>query len=192
MKIQICEQCFLFKPVNSRGICGDCTFRNNHNGKSQQEVYSERARELAMTHVKKSFNPKEHVKKLPNTTKKSRKAMNNSFLKDERLEKRREQIRKDEETYEQVFNSNPHQCEECGAELPDQFRDDEGNVLARFQYSHIVTKKACPEFRNDPRNFNRLCFTCHQTWEFGDRVEMKIYPKNQETVDRLRKERFRI
>lgn len=181
-KIQICEQCSLPKPVNARGICGDCTFRNNHNGKSQQEVYSERSKGKI----------KEYVKKLPNTTKKSRKTMNNSLLKNERLEKRREQIRKDEETYEQVFNNNPNECEECGTQLPDQFRDDEGNVLARFQYSHIMTKKACPEFRNEPRNFNRFCFECHQTWEFGDRVEMKIYPKNQETVDQLRKERFRI
>jgi len=181
-KIQICEQCSSPKPVNSRGVCPDCVFKNNHNGKSQQEVYSERSKGKI----------KEYVKKLPNTTKKSRITMNNSFLKNERLEKRKEQIRKDEETYEQVFKLNPPFCEECHRKLNNIFRDEEGNVIARFQYSHIMTKAAFPEFRNDPRNFNRLCMRCHGTWEFGDRVEMRIYPKNQEIVDQLRKERFRI
>lgn len=181
-KIQICEQCSLPKPVNSKGICGNCTFKNNHNGKSQQEVYSERASKLIVDHVKKPFT----------LIKKRKKTSKSSLLKDARLEKRREQTRKDEETYEEVFNSRPHECEECETPLPDQFRDDEGNVLARFQYSHILTKKAYPEFRNNSKNFNRLCFDCHQTWEFGDRVEMKIYAKNQEIVDQLRKERFRI
>jgi len=180
-KFEICGQCFLPKPVNSKGLCPECVFKNNHNGLSQQEVYQQR-----------SEKKKQYVNSLPNTTKETRKTMLNNMLKDERLEKRREILRKDEEFYELIFNMTEPICEECGRQLPDQFRDSEGNILYRAQYSHILTKGAHQEFRHDIRNINRLCHTCHDIWEFGDRVEMKIYPKNQETVQILNNEKNKV
>lgn len=177
-KVGVCKQCGFPRPVNSKCICPDCVFKNNHQGLNQQAVYLERHR------IREEQQPKKYM--IKHTRKK---VSVRSLLKSERFEKRREQIRKDEETYEQVFFNNPPFCEECHRKLNNIFRDEDGQVIARFQYSHILTKAAHPEFRNDPRNFNRLCFRCHQTWEFGDRVEMRIYPKNQETVQILRDEK---
>lgn len=101
-----------------------------------------------------------------------------------------ERIRKDEETYEQVFNEQPPFCLNCRRKLNTIFRDEKGKIIARYQYSHIFTKKAYPEFRNNPKNFNRLCFFCHNQWEFGDRSEMRILPINEEIKEQLLKEKF--
>lgn len=87
-------------------------------------------------------------------------------------------ITKDEETYEKVFNLRDSCCEECGKSLPDQFRGDDGRVLARFQYSHIVPKSIADEIRHDPENFNRLCLEHHTEWEHGDQAQMKIWDEN--------------
>ncbi len=39
----ICIQCDKEKWIqNSKGICPECVFKNNHNGKSKQQVYRER------------------------------------------------------------------------------------------------------------------------------------------------------
>jgi len=179
MRVETCKQCGHPRPVNSKGICPECTFKNNHGGLNQLEVHLEKLR----------GKDKPWPQRFTPTTVFKIKSKGKGSLKKANLEKRQEQIKKDEETYEQVFALNPNECEECGCELPNIFRDDDGKVVARFQYSHILTKAAYPEFRNDPRNFNRLCLKCHHTWEFGDRVEMKIYTKNQETVQTLRDEK---
>lgn len=97
-------------------------------------------------------------------------------------DKRKEVLKKDEVVYEQVFNSKPHKCEECGDKLPSKFRDENGMVIARFQYSHVLSKGAFPEYRHRVFNFNRLCLNCHQIWEFGSRKEMNIYQKNKQTI----------
>jgi hypothetical protein len=171
-------------PINSKGFCSDCQYMQIH-GKSRQEVYSERRRE------KEKDKPIKYTsiqRKPLKTPKKRLKTKVNDQLKDERLEKRREQIRRDEETYEQVFNSKPHKCEECGEQLNDEFRDEEGQIVARWQYSHIITKKSEPRLRNNPKNFNRLCFLDHQKWEFEDRTTMRIYKPNQKIIEQLRQE----
>ncbi len=103
-------------------------------------------------------------------------------------EKRRVVLSKDKETYLQVFNSKNHSCEECGTPLMDIFEVD-GKIVDIFQYSHILSKGAFPEFRNDPRNFNRFCFEHHQQWEFGSRDQMEIFEKNQEIINTLFNER---
>ena len=169
-------------PINSKGLCSECQYLKTH-GKTRQETYSERRSE------KEKIKPKQIHSLTRNalrTPKKRKKTASSILMKNERLEKRREQIRKDEETYEQVFNSRPHECEECGRGLPDVFRDENGMVVARWQYSHILGKGAFPEFRNDPRNINLLCLDDHQMWEWGKREEMKIYDKNQLIIQELR------
>ncbi len=105
-------------------------------------------------------------------------------------EKREIVLAKDEAVYLKVFLSRPHECEECGRELPSEWRDDRGNINCIGQYSHILSKGSCPEFRHDSRNFNRLCPNpCHDRWEFHDKENMNIYKKNQETIQTLLDER---
>jgi len=95
------------------------------------------------------------------------------------------QIKKDESTYLEVWNTRVHTCEECGADLGDEFKDEFGRIQKHI-YSHILTKGAFPEFRNNPENFNLLCLRHHQEWEFGNRDKMHINKQNQKTVDLLK------
>lgn len=101
-------------------------------------------------------------------------------------EKRKELLKLDEATYFIVFSSKPHKCEECGKPLPSSFKDKNGNINAIFQYSHILTKSAFPEFRHNHMNFNRLCFEHHQQWEFGNRSTMNIYASNELIIEKIR------
>src|SRR5690349_3865438 len=49
-------------------------------------------------------------------------------------DKTKQKIDADEKFYEECFNNSDHRCEECGCELPDTFRDDNGKVVARWRY----------------------------------------------------------
>lgn len=90
-----------------------------------------------------------------------------------------EMIKKDEEFYEKVWNSKEHNCEECDRFLGDEFRDDNGKVIDRFRYSHILPKGGrYGQFRHRLENMNLLCLDCHQEWEHGIKEDMKIYVKN--------------
>ena len=64
-------------------------------------------------------------------------------------------------------------------QLPKDFRDEDGKVMYRARYSHIVPKSIAPELRHDENNINHLCFTCHQKWDFGNKKEMRIYDENR-------------
>lgn len=72
-------------------------------------------------------------------------------------------------------------CEECGRYI---YHPSATNV------SHILSRGAHPAISHDPRNFNFLCFRCHAKWENGDRRGMKIYPRNEKTIDKLKKEYY--
>lgn len=96
-------------------------------------------------------------------------------------------LKEDESTYYTVFMCKKHECEECGSPLTKKFKDDKGKIIDRWQYSHILSKGAHPKLRNNPLNFNRLCFDCHQKWEFGDRKSMKIFIDNQFIIEKLLK-----
>jgi hypothetical protein len=91
----------------------------------------------------------------------------------------KQKISEDEAFYEQCFNLSDHQCEECGCNLPTDFRDEDGRVTARWRYSHIIPKSIAPNLRHDINNINHLCITDHQEWENGDRESMKIYKNNK-------------
>ena len=96
-------------------------------------------------------------------------------------------IKADDKMYELVWNSRAHFCEECGLSLGDRFRGDNGRVLNRFIYSHILTKGAYPEHRHNLMNFNLLCLKHHQEWENGDKKKMNIWGKNQLIIEKLKK-----
>lgn len=91
----------------------------------------------------------------------------------------KEKILADELFYEQCFNLSDHRCEECGCNLPNDFRDDDGRVIARWRYSHVIPKSIAPEIRHNVNNINHLCIKHHQEWENGDRQSMKIYKNNK-------------
>tara|TARA_R110000851_G_scaffold231605_1_gene384387 strand:+ start:1327 stop:1686 length:360 start_codon:yes stop_codon:yes gene_type:complete len=86
----------------------------------------------------------------------------------------------DEIFYEKCFNGcKVHECEECGDPLPTEFRGDDNKILYRARYSHIIAKSIAPELRHSLININHLCMSCHQSWEFGTREDMKIYKSNK-------------
>ena len=94
------------------------------------------------------------------------------FHKDSRIEL-------DEIFYEKCFNSiKNHKCENCGCKLPTQFRNEEGEVIARWRYSHIIPKSIAPHLRRVLKNINHLCLECHREWENGDKKNMNIYEEN--------------
>ncbi len=72
-------------------------------------------------------------------------------------------------------------CEECGIELP---------YYSAKNVSHILSRGAHIAISLDPRNFNLLTYQNHQRWESGDRQNMKIYNKNQETMQMLNLEYY--
>lgn len=63
-------------------------------------------------------------------------------------------------------------CEECNIYLPPQ-------DMSRINISHILTKGAFPEHRNNDMNYNVLCIEHHTQWETGDRVTMRINEPNK-------------
>jgi hypothetical protein len=160
-------------------LCSECNYLRLHNGKTQAEIYSERSIE------RKSKISQVIVTDIPKKKKKGKKSILNEY----KLEKTREVIRKDEEFYELIFNTHPNNCAECGIWLPNQFRDDEGRIIARHQYSHILGKGAFPEFRHHPKNCNRLCLIHHHIWEFGEKEKMNIYESNQILIQEMYDER---
>jgi hypothetical protein len=86
----------------------------------------------------------------------------------------------DEAFYEECFNNVVyHICEECGAKLPDEFKDSQGKIIARWRYSHIIAKSIAPELRWDIKNINHLCLEHHTNWDFGNKFNMKIYESNR-------------
>lgn len=69
-----------------------------------------------------------------------------------------------------------HQCEECGRNLYE---------YSAAHISHILSRKGYPEIAYDPRNVNILCGQHHHQWE-NDPKSMRIYPRNQETIEKLK------
>lgn len=81
--------------------------------------------------------------------------------------------------YRWCWEHYPNMCEECMRPLRE---------YSATYVSHILTRGAHPETAHDPRNVNILCFNHHNQWEVGNRASMRIYAKNQLTIEQLRKE----
>lgn len=162
-----CVQCNMLTILNSKMLCSECVFKNNHSGKSRQQVYIDRKKlKITNSSSKISNNIKSKTKRVRNAKKLSK---NN-----------------DREVYYKVFLTKPPYCEECGVKLPDKFEDDDGKIIYIHQYSHILSKGSYPELRDNVKNFNRLCHGCHYNWEFGNRTNMKINQQNVEIIQELR------
>ena len=84
----------------------------------------------------------------------------------------------DDKWYREVFEKSNKTCEECSKQL---------QGFSRSYVSHILSKGAFPSYRYHPKNYNILCYECHQTWEFsGNRKSMNIWPKNEELIYELK------
>lgn len=146
--------------VNKKyGLCQECNHKRLHPEKSDKGNKG--------TFIQKKHYPLKRTKIVSTAkTKQKRKTMKEL----------------DFATYFAVFASKPHKCEECGKPLPSIFKDKEGNINAIFQYSHILTKSAHSEYRHCSWNFQRLCLSCHQIYEFGNRKKMKTYLTSKQVV----------
>ena len=87
-------------------------------------------------------------------------------------------IREDVKFYNELWNENPHYCENCKIYL--------GEELNKSYISHILSKGAYPKHRHNKENINILCFKCHQKWEFGNKQEMSIYKTNMTVMNKLK------
>jgi len=90
----------------------------------------------------------------------------------------KQKITDDEAFYKRCFDNSNHKCEECGKQLPTDFKID-GKVIAKWRYSHIIAKSIAPLLRHVLKNINHLCMECHTKWDHGDKESMKIYSKNK-------------
>jgi hypothetical protein len=84
----------------------------------------------------------------------------------------------DTKFYEEIWSERPHYCEECDKYL--------GEKWERYMFSHILSKGSQPRLRHNKDNVNLLCLEHHQTWEFGDKKSMNIYPENEKIIQMLR------
>lgn len=87
--------------------------------------------------------------------------------------------RANERFFRWVWAHKKHYCEETMRPLRE---------YSAVYCSHILTRGAHPEMATDPRNINLLTFEMHNKWENGDRESMRIYPKNQRLIEKLRSE----
>lgn len=81
--------------------------------------------------------------------------------------------------YRWCWDNKPHRCEETGTPL---------YIYRSVHISHIMSRGAHAEKSFDPRNTNILIPTAHSQWETGERSIMRIYWRNQKTIELLRKE----
>jgi len=103
-------------------------------------------------------------------------------------DKAKNTIKKDEELYEKVFSCSDHRCENCGAQLNIDFRDNEGRVIARWRYAHLIAKSIAPKLRHTVENVVNLCLECHQQLDFGDKEKMINWKYIESRIKKLRDE----
>ena len=84
-----------------------------------------------------------------------------------------------ERFYRFCWDHYPHQCAECMRPL---------RQYSATYVAHIMTRGAHPETAHDCRNVNILCFSHHSVWENGNRKNMRIYQRNLQIVEELKKE----
>lgn len=164
----VCKVCGSKWVVNkTHKLCDKCNQLRLH-GKSRTE--------RAINKAKSNTEPYKHTKTQSEASKRAKKGIKRGIS-----DKAKKTIEQDELIYEEVFNTTENKCENCDCKLPDEFRDEDGRVIARFQYSHIVGKARASHLRHVRLNFNRLCLECHTIWDFGtqaEREQMKIWKNN--------------
>ena len=171
-----CKECGGSKPITNKhfGLCQECNNMRLHGSKygKPYNLASEKRKSL-----RTKINRLDHKVKVGKKT--TKKQSGNRSGKNLKL---------DEAFYEESFNQSNHKCEECGIQLPTEFRNDDGKINARWRYSHIVAKSIASEMRHDLNNINHLCLKHHTQWDHGDRMTMKIYEKNKKNLPKYFKD----
>ena len=169
-----CNNCNTDKVIVNKhfGLCLECNNLRLY-GNKYGKVYKGIGNNNKSTRASKK--PKKFRNKSKEKPKKSLFSTNIDYPQPNKIST----IDKDEEFYEKCFNAcKVHECEECEQPLPTRFRDDEGKVIARWRYSHIIPKSIASHLRHILENINHLCITCHTRWDHADKYNMKIYSKN--------------
>jgi len=78
-------------------------------------------------------------------------------------------------------NCGIRHCQECERPLNEYLID---------YCSHILSRGSNPIMRYDFRNMNLLCKQHHKQWESEKRTKMRIYNRNQKTIELLKKEYY--
>jgi hypothetical protein len=164
---KICKNCKKKQKI-SNAFFGLCLICNNERLRLKNGVKKNKTTKYMQK--QKEFNKKAN-NKLKSDFKESLGRKTNE-------KKRNGAIIEDEKFYEQSFNLSNHKCEECNKQLSTDFRGEDGKVLVRWRYSHVIPKSIAPELRHNLLNINNLCLQCHQEWENGDKVKMSIFSHN--------------
>ncbi len=162
-----CKECGNPNVVNKfHTLCGGCNNIRLHGSK-----YGKTSKPIEIK--RKSYKP---------AKKKAKGAVSISARVRVKGRTTKDKIKEDEDFYRKCFDLSDHRCEECDTELPDIFRDDNGKVVARWRYSHIIPKSIAPEIRHSINNINHLCRKHHEEWENGDITKMRIFKGNKERL----------
>lgn len=166
-----CKKCSQDKPIMNKfhGLCLECNNERLHGSKYGKQY-------KGLQNNSKPWRAAKKPKKFRN--KKKDKPKKSLFVKQLKEKDTISMIEKDEKFYEECFNNSNHKCEECGCNLPTDFRDENGKIIARWRYSHIIPKSIAPKLRHLIKNINHLCLKHHMQWENGDKENMKIYSEN--------------
>ena len=158
-----CKSCNIEKNIINKhfGLCQECNNERLH-GSKYGKTYTMSKKEIKPLRSRKNKAKKSLFSSVQATPKRNIK-----------------RLAEDEAFYQECFDLSNHKCEECGVGLPDEFRNDEGKINARWRYSHIIAKSIAPELRHDTNNINHLCLKHHTQWDHGDKKSMKIYQSNK-------------
>lgn len=160
--LEICNDCQSPKLIQNKkyGLCGDCVFKRNHGGKSQTEIYMERALEKAKKEpVQQVQLPKINTnsiqikksvrKKRTKTIQQIRSAEISKELSELKALIRREAIENDQ-----------YYCEGCG----------QSHVI--LDCSHVMSVGRFKRFELERQNVRLLCRSCHLKHESNDMKQM--------------------
>lgn len=93
---------------------------------------------------------------------------------------------KDEKFYEEIWNTRPHFCENCGKYLGKDFRKN-NRIISLFRYAHILPKSIYPYLRHYSDNLMLLCLNCHTEFDNSSKEikeKMKIF--NLKKIENLK------
>lgn len=113
--------------------------------------------------------------------KKKRKQKKSLFAPETKVREKINLYEADSDFYRKCFETFNGYCENCGTEQPDECEDENGKVINRWRYSHIIPKSIAQELRHKVYNINDLCLKCHMEWENGNKEKMNIYKGNCDT-----------
>ena len=140
-----CKQCKKNRPINAKGLCGDCVYFNKH-GETRFEAQIRKQKEKP----KKVYQLK-------------RKPLKKSKIKPKPKKKTGEY-----KVFLEIWNERDHICANCGMNL-DRFVDEETGNPSVMLFSHQKTKGSNEKLIKDKSNIELNCPDCHRIWEFESR-----------------------